>query len=251
MTNDCGIYKITNTVTGDFYIGSSCNLRLRIQDHKYKLVNNKHANRHLQNSYNKHGEQVFVFEIVLLCEVEYKLYFEQKFLDLFKPAYNIAANASAPWQGLRFSEEHKRKISEGQSGDLNHNFGKPLSEEAKCRLSEVNKGKVLSEETCAKMSESKKGENNPGFGKHWSEEQKRRLSEANKGELSPNFGKHQSDETRRKKSEAMRGKSKSEEHKRKLSEAAKTRPPVSEETKRKLSEAAKRYYAEKQTTKEQ
>lgn len=197
---ECGIYKIANTVTGDFYIGSACDIRRRLRDHRRMLTNNRHANRHLQNSWNKHGEQTFEFSTILLCDIEHKLYFEQSLLDLFKPPYNIALNAKAPTQGLPASEEHKRKISKANKG-MHH------TEETKRKISESRKGSLghkQTEETRRKMSDATKGELNHNFGKHMSEEQKRKISEAHMGELNHRFGKHPSEETRRKISESLK-----------------------------------------------
>lgn len=97
--------------------------------------------------------------------------------------------------GRVFSEEHKRKISESKTGDksargmlgkhhddatkakmrnsqlgeLNHMFGKSLTEEHKQKISNalagVGVGRKLSKEHCQKISESKTGEKHPMFGK--------------------------------------------------------------------------------------
>jgi len=126
--------------------------------------------------------------------------------------------------GYIFSEETKRKMSEANKGRNNPNFGKPLSEETKIKISEARKGKPLSEETKIKISEARKG-------KPLSEEHRRKLSEAHKG-------KTRSEETKRKISEAHKGKKISEASKIKLSEALKGKL-LSEEHRRKMSEAHK------------
>ena len=78
-------------------------------------------------------------------------------------------------KGVKFSEEHKKKISEAQSGCRNHNYGKTTPEDVK-----------------KKISESTKGERNHFYGKHHTEETKRKISQAKQ---------NISDETRRKMSE--------------------------------------------------
>lgn len=65
-----GIYKITNTVNNKVYIGSSSFIQARFRTHKRHLRKNMHENKHLQNSYNKYGENCFSFEIIEKCEVE-------------------------------------------------------------------------------------------------------------------------------------------------------------------------------------
>jgi group I intron endonuclease len=67
-TNDSGIYCIRSLANNKCYIGSAKNFSLRKNEHFYELRNNKHANIHLQNSWNKYGENNFIFEI--LCYVE-------------------------------------------------------------------------------------------------------------------------------------------------------------------------------------
>lgn len=54
-----GIYKITNLNDGKVYIGKSEDLKRRIKTHKLLLKRNKHFNYHLQNAYNKYGENFF------------------------------------------------------------------------------------------------------------------------------------------------------------------------------------------------
>ena len=281
MTNNCGVYKITNTVTGDFYIGSSVNLRERLSQHRRALRGNRHINTHMQRSWNKYGESAFEFNPILYCDTSTTLFYEQLLLDRQKPTFNIAKNATASMMGLSHSEETKRKISEAQSGERGNNFGKHLSEEAKRNLSErvvseetkrkiseSGMGHVVSEETRRKISEAQSGERGYWFGKrqsdetrskrseatsgergYWfgknlSEETKRKISEALSGDRNPNFGKSPSDETKRKLSEAHKGKVFTEEHKRKLSEAHKGKT-LNEETKRKCSEAARRGWAQR------
>ena len=60
----CGIYKITNKQNDKFYIGSSTNIEMRWYAHKSYLRRNVHANQHLQNAWNKYGEDNFIFSIL-------------------------------------------------------------------------------------------------------------------------------------------------------------------------------------------
>lgn len=64
-----GVYKILNTATGKFYIGSTItSFKERIKDHFNKLQHNKHLNKHLQNAYNKYGEDCLEVSILYLGE---------------------------------------------------------------------------------------------------------------------------------------------------------------------------------------
>lgn len=49
------IYKIINTINGKIYVGSAKYFAGRKGEHYSMLRNNKHSNKHLQNSYNKYG----------------------------------------------------------------------------------------------------------------------------------------------------------------------------------------------------
>jgi group I intron endonuclease len=67
-----GVYKISNTLCpeGKYYIGYSCNIRRRWNNHKCDLKNGKHINIYLQNVYNKYGADCFKYEILHDCETK-------------------------------------------------------------------------------------------------------------------------------------------------------------------------------------
>lgn len=65
----CGIYKITNTVNGWVYIGSSLKIETRWVIHRGHLKDNKHHNKQLQEDINKCGG-VDVLSFMIIEEVE-------------------------------------------------------------------------------------------------------------------------------------------------------------------------------------
>jgi group I intron endonuclease len=77
----CGIYKITNTIDGKVYIGSSVDVRGRFNSHRSDLRQNKHGNSKLQRAWKKHGEEAFVFEIIEECAPGDVRDIEQRYLD--------------------------------------------------------------------------------------------------------------------------------------------------------------------------
>ena len=84
----CGIYKIINTVTNDFYIGSSKNVKNRWMSHKKPSTWNKCPNNQLYLDMQKYGVDKFVFEILEEAEIEQLKEKEQWFIELLKPIYN-------------------------------------------------------------------------------------------------------------------------------------------------------------------
>ena len=51
-----GIYKIVNEENGKVYVGKSVDVKERKYKHFDKLRRDEHPNPHLQNSFNKYGE---------------------------------------------------------------------------------------------------------------------------------------------------------------------------------------------------
>ena len=81
------IYKFTNTVTGDFYIGSQ-SIKIRCANQKYQSVWIAIPNYQLSYDMNKYGDDKFDFEILAEVEEEELKETEQKFIETLKPTYN-------------------------------------------------------------------------------------------------------------------------------------------------------------------
>ena len=107
----CGIYKITNTATGDFYIGSSKNVKKRWAEHKYLSIWKKYPNKQLYKDMIKYGVDKFVFEILEVVEENKLKEIEQQFIETLKPTYN-SCNA----KGLNI-ERCKKSLKEYQKSD--------------------------------------------------------------------------------------------------------------------------------------
>ena len=83
-----GIYKITNTITCDFYIGSSKNVKHRWAVHKCQSVWKKYPNKQLYKDMMKYSVDKFDFQILAEVEAEKLKVAEQQFIETLKPAYN-------------------------------------------------------------------------------------------------------------------------------------------------------------------
>lgn len=221
-----GIYQIRNLMNGKKYIGSAVCFRQRWYVHKSSLRKNKHHSPHLQAAWNKHGEENFAFEIILECEVEELIDYEQLCLDDECPEYNICRIAGS-MLGHKFSEEAKKRMSIARTGEKR----KPLSEEHKQKLRERNTGKIMPDDVRAKVAEAGRGRTHSGETKDKMSKAAlgRKMTEAAKKKLA---GRQISDETRKKISESRKGRvpwnkgvAHSEETKRKIAEKAKGRTP--------------------------
>ena len=82
------VYKITNTVTGDFYIGSSKNIKRRWESHKWPSKWKQHPNNQMYLDMQNYGVDKFVFEVLEVVEPEELKDAEQKFIETLKPTYN-------------------------------------------------------------------------------------------------------------------------------------------------------------------
>ena len=89
-----GIYSITNTCTGDMYIGQTVvSFEERWNKHKKRLRNNRHYNSMLQRAFNKYGEEAFIYKIIHLCDElddlnELEKYYIKKY-DTYNNGYNL------------------------------------------------------------------------------------------------------------------------------------------------------------------
>ena len=185
-----GIYKITNLKNQKFYIGQSKDLNNREHNHFYQLERNEHHNEILQNSFNKHGKENFIFEVLEEIDSDYLSDREKYWLDFHgglnnKKIYNMKNPLTN-----EYSDYTKVKVSKIMLGENNPNFGNKWTDEQKENLSKKKKGKTLEERIGTeksklakeKMSKSQKGRKHP-------EEVKEKIRQANIGDKNPAYGK--------------------------------------------------------------
>lgn len=82
------VYKITNTITKDFYIGSSKNVKKRWAEHKCHSIWKRRPNNPMYLDMKRYTLDYFVFEILAEVEPDYLKETEQKFIETLKPTYN-------------------------------------------------------------------------------------------------------------------------------------------------------------------
>ena len=153
-----GIYMIrSKRKPARIYIGSSINVKYRWGMHMNDLLKQKHHSAKLQNHYNKYGKDDLSFVPIIGCNKEDLVITEQFFIDLYQPYFNVSKIAGKGTNlGLKFSDEHKHKISEALKGNRN-GIGHIVSVERRLKMSQINTGRIASEETRIKISLSKKG----------------------------------------------------------------------------------------------
>lgn len=82
------VYKITNTITGDFYIGSSKNVERRWRAHKEPSRWSNNPNNLLYCDFQKYGIDKFEFQILANVEPDQLKEIEQQFIEKLQPTYN-------------------------------------------------------------------------------------------------------------------------------------------------------------------
>lgn len=200
-----GIYTITNIVNGKINVGYATIITNRWNRHRSDLRHNKHSNDHLQAAWNKYGEENFLFEVLVECEIEYLTSLENywcNLLDTHNPKYGYNKKPTGPSKNNKLDECSKLKIG-------NANRGRKCTEETKRKIAESNKKTRKSLEYKEKTKDSYK---NCNFTKEAREKGRiaklgSTISEEHKLKLSIfNIGKKHTQETKNKIAKTSTGK---------------------------------------------
>jgi group I intron endonuclease len=202
--NICGvIYRIVNVINGKCYYGSTINAETRWKTHIYSLKKNKHHNIHLQRSWNKYGEDNFIFEIVEIDIPKNELFLiEQNYINKNIDGYNLGSagggdnitnhpnkNEIIEKRSKKIREnvsnlsEHERKIKWGKNKKENPRYidGRSYTGK-KCKMCDNVVDFNLKSGICYKCRD-RKGNNNPFYGKFHNQETKDKISKANTGRI--------------------------------------------------------------------
>lgn len=143
-----GIYAIT-TPSGAQYIGSAIHFGKRWKRHLTYLRSGTHHSAPLQRAFAKYGEEGFEFSIILVCDQENLLEYEQRAIDAINPEYNICRVAGSHL-GVKRSAETSARMSEAQRRRA------PPTKETREKMRALKLGKSQSNETKEKRSASLK-----------------------------------------------------------------------------------------------
>lgn len=159
-----GIYSITNIINNKKYIGSTAkSFNSRWKKHITNLKNGGHASHHLQSSWNKYGEDNFVFKIEEVVDsLENLLNLERDYITKYD-SYNNGYNENPdPNFSPMLNKNTQEKVSEGMKKywerlkeELSEDEYKKLCKE-KHGHSAWNKGIKMSEEQTKNMHVKKK-----------------------------------------------------------------------------------------------
>jgi group I intron endonuclease len=208
-----GIYMIRNVINNKKYVGSTCSSNgfyKRWRIHKAYLRHNNHPNSHLQNAWNKYGEDSFEFMILEECEDNKLISREQYWISRYDTTnrakgYNLkeagsngkgyhhtkeaiekiriaALKNGGRKPGFKIDEETRRKMINGHKNHPRINY--KHSEDTKLKLSIAHKGKKTSEEAKRNLSNSMtlwwSKNRHKVIRQKASEETKKRMSESHK-----------------------------------------------------------------------
>lgn len=113
MKKISAVYKIVNTITKDFYIGSSRDIKHRWNNHKCPHVWKRCPNNPLYMDMQKYGLGAFRFQILAPVMPEHLREVEQELIDYLHPTYNDR-RANGP--NIERQKENNRKWLESDKG---------------------------------------------------------------------------------------------------------------------------------------
>lgn len=114
--NKSGNYRLTNKLNGNFYIGSSINLKQRYLNYFYISYIKKRQNLIISRALIDYGNSNFSLEILEYCDKTILLKREQYYFNFLNPPYNILKIAGSSLGDKLTEETKKQKISKALKG---------------------------------------------------------------------------------------------------------------------------------------
>ena len=146
------VYKIINTITGDFYIGSSKNVKRRWADHKCPSVWNKCPNNPMYLDMQKYGLDKFSFQILEEVEIEQLKEMEQQFIETLNPTYN--RNRADGWDVERYKEWQEEYRKTDKCKDYQKQYQKEYRKTDKCKDYQKKYKKEYENQLCSYNGET-------------------------------------------------------------------------------------------------
>lgn len=146
MENVAHLYKITNNITGDYYIG---------KHNGCKQNGYWGSGQRIKSNILKYGEENFTYQILCYGTSEYILELESKYVTVeLIESDSKCLNLSAGGLGVgRITESTREKLKIVNSGENNGMYGKKHLQETKNKISKSLIGKPLTESTKNKISQ--------------------------------------------------------------------------------------------------
>lgn len=161
------IYKIENTITGDFYVGATNNLKRRTTQH---FLSNPFGHcKKFDDDLKFYGKENFKVSVIEECPDTERCDREQYWLSKLKPAYNVVirgqerdkafrekvSSGTKEWWG-KLPDETKKKI-------LSQLTGQPVGHEVSQETREKIRKKLLGRKTPREVVEKQR----QGIINHW------------------------------------------------------------------------------------
>lgn len=126
----CGVYKVTNKITGECYVGSSKNIEKRWKNHKSSCYHKKQPGSLLYKAMDQYGIANFQFDILEECSEDNLKQLEDKYIRELMPAYNKVRAYAPEWRTSEgYNERYNSDLSERERRKRNSNAWKARNRE--------------------------------------------------------------------------------------------------------------------------
>lgn len=122
MNKISAVYKITNKITGECYVGSSKNVYSRWANHKCPSTWKTRPNNRMYQDMQKYGVDNFKFEIIVPAAPTHLKMCEQEFIDIYHPKYNSnkANIGTTVSQADDYAEYHRQYLQANKQYNEEH-----------------------------------------------------------------------------------------------------------------------------------